>query len=143
MSITNSTINQLSKKVEELEKEDQIGKGDSHRLTIQWEGGEHVVTWLMRGPAFARVVPDNDSHLMTEKRRLRTMNDEELDKTIEQDRIRFNKKLDQEFRDKWGRKEPLLDPNRFPEGSPERELKEAYMVDEAARKRDKEISLAN
>ncbi len=58
------------------------------------------------------------------------MNEEELQKIREERRNSFMKHTgrDNETR------EPLLDPNRFPEGCIERELKEGYLADEAIRR---------
>ena len=62
----------------------------------------------------------------------------ELDKLIEADRKRFAEQLDREMRERRRANTGTLDPNRFQEGSVERELKDAYLMDEAIRKKTKE-----
>ncbi len=64
-------------------------------------------------------------------------------------RIETDEEYAKRWTDRWAKEEeaerirkqrpqePLIDPNRFPEGSDERELKAAYLADEAARKETK------
>lgn len=58
----------------------------------------------------------------------------ELDKIIEEDRKRFAERLDREQIERRRANTGTLDPNRFPEGSAERELKDGYLADEKIRK---------
>ena len=57
------SIPSLHKRIEELEND--VGRGETHIIRMVWENGELVADWLMKGESFVRVIPENDSHLMT------------------------------------------------------------------------------